>query len=68
MKATTKKAIYLLKKLGRETSVFNITTTRAYDKECVLILIDEILNSMNPFCKLLQKKYWEEVKQELRKL
>ena len=37
-------------------------------KQCALIAVDEILNSINPFGQFLGKDYWQEVKQEIEKL
>ena len=34
-------------------------------KQCALIAVDEILNSINPFGQFLGKDYWQEVKQEI---
>ena len=37
-------------------------------KKIALLMIDEILNAINPFGQFLGKDYWEEVKQEIEKL
>jgi hypothetical protein len=37
-------------------------------KQCALIAVDEIINSINPFGMFLGKDYWQEVKQEIQKL
>jgi hypothetical protein len=39
-----------------------------YAKQCALITVDEIINSINPFGMFLGKDYWQEVKQEIEKL
>ena len=37
-------------------------------KQCALIAVDEIINSINPFGMFLGKDYWQEVKQEIENL
>jgi len=37
-------------------------------KNCALITVEEILNSINPFGMFLGKDYWEEVKQNIELL
>jgi hypothetical protein len=39
---------------------------RAIDSS--ILLVNEILNAINPFGQFLGKDYWEEVKQEIEKL
>ena len=44
---------------------------KVYNKECALIAVDEILNLEPPelsYMEPFSKSYWEEVKQEIKKL
>ena len=37
-------------------------------KQCAIITVDEIINAINPFGQFLGKDYWQEVKQEIKKI
>ena len=49
---------YQFVEIANYTSMFEV-------KQCALIAVDEILNSINPFGQFLGKEYWQEVKQEI---
>lgn len=59
------KAKELVKKFMATTH--SISRIKVDGKQCALICVDEILNSIK-FNSDLQPKYWHEVKQEIEKL
>jgi hypothetical protein len=48
-----------------------VSTTKKYDKQCALICVDimlETINNINPTTEETFEGYWQEVKQEINKL
>ena len=55
------KANYLVNKFSQKAADFDQDTDWDYDKECALILVEEIF-------KFVPILYWQKVKQEIEKL
>ncbi len=60
------KAKEIFNKYLKLHSTSNKMRFRAVDSS--LLLVNEILNAINPFGQFLGKDYWEEVKKEIEKL
>lgn len=48
--------------------LYKNNSTKIYSEDavvCALILVDEIINAINPFGQFLGKDYWNEVKEHL---
>ena len=60
------KAKEIFNKYLKLHSTSNQMRFRAVDSS--LLLVNEILNAINPFGQFLGKDYWEEVKKEIEKL
>ena len=54
--------------MNEDTECGNEILCTSIAKQCALIAVDEIINSINPFGMFLGKDYWKEVKQEIELL